>query len=97
MADVENMTVEILKQIRDEIRTTRTELSSRIDQTNQRLDQTNQRLDLVEDTVKEMATQTVFLVKHARPSPKHSRLVEREIDELKERVSRLEQGHKPTS
>jgi uncharacterized coiled-coil DUF342 family protein len=42
MAD---LTTKILIEIRDEIRTTRSELSDRIDQTNARLDQTNARLD----------------------------------------------------
>lgn len=37
--------IKILGQIRDELKTTRTELSSRLDATNQRLDATNQRLD----------------------------------------------------
>jgi len=40
-----DLTNQILIEIRDEIRTTRTDLSGRIDETNQRLDQTNQRLD----------------------------------------------------
>jgi hypothetical protein len=42
MAD---LTTQILIEIRDEIRSTRTELSERIDQTNFRLDQANVRLD----------------------------------------------------
>jgi hypothetical protein len=42
MADV---TTEILIEIRDEIRATRTDLSTRIDETNARLDQTNGQLD----------------------------------------------------
>ncbi len=40
--------IKILGQIRDELKTTRTELSSRLDVTNQRLDETNQRLDHLE-------------------------------------------------
>ena len=45
MAD---LTTQILIEIRDEIRTTRSHLSGRIDQTNARLDQTNTRLDRLE-------------------------------------------------
>jgi hypothetical protein len=45
MAD---LTLKVLEQIRDEIKLTRTDLSTRIDQTNQRLDQTNERLERVE-------------------------------------------------
>ncbi len=47
-----DITIELLKSIRDEIRTTnerldqtRSELSERIDQTNERIDQTNERID----------------------------------------------------
>lgn len=44
----DDVTVQILTEIRDEIRATKDEVRStnqRLDQTNQRLDQTNQRLD----------------------------------------------------
>lgn len=40
--------IEVLKEIRDELKATRVDLSGRIDQTNARLDQTNVRLDRVE-------------------------------------------------
>lgn len=45
MGETADLTIEILKQIRDEIRVTRADLSARIDETNARLDQTNARLD----------------------------------------------------
>ena len=41
----EDVTVEILKQIRDGITSMNRDFNDRLDQTNQRLDQTNQRLD----------------------------------------------------
>lgn len=63
MTELNDLTVEILKQIRDEIRLTRTDLSERIDQTNSRLDQTNSRLDQVKSTLLELATQQRFVVK----------------------------------
>lgn len=40
-----SITVAILREIRDELRTTRTGLNERLDQSNERLDQTNERLD----------------------------------------------------
>jgi hypothetical protein len=43
--DTNDITVQLLTEIRDEIRTTRTDLGGRIDQTNARIDQTNSRLD----------------------------------------------------
>lgn len=55
--------VKILGQIRDELKTTRSELSGRLDQTNQRLDQTNQRLDRLDrrqvETEVRLATELV--------------------------------------
>lgn len=40
-----DLMIKVLQQIRDELKTTRAELSGRLDQTNARLDQTNTRLD----------------------------------------------------
>jgi chromosome segregation ATPase len=87
---VENLTIEILKQIRDEIRSTREDLGGRIDQTNSRLDQTNSRLDKVEGTLLDLAEQQRFLVRHAKRSSAHEAAYGREIDELKRRVDDIE-------
>jgi uncharacterized protein Yka (UPF0111/DUF47 family) len=46
-----DITIEILKDIRSELRDTREELGARIDQTNERLDQTNGRLDHVDSSL----------------------------------------------
>lgn len=40
-----DLMLKVLQQIRDELKTTRAELSGQLDQTNSRLDQTNSRLD----------------------------------------------------
>jgi chromosome segregation ATPase len=103
--DVQNITVEILKQIRDETRLSRedlgkridavrTELSGRIDAVRvdlgARIDQTNARLDKVEETLVELATQNAFLVKHAKRSAARDRFMAREIEDLKSRVSDIE-------
>ena len=104
MTEVESLTVEILRQIRDELRTTREELSARIDQTNERIEQTNERIEqtnerlgVVEGALEGMATQLVFLVKHAKSAARRERRIEHEVFELKERVIRLEEhtGMKP--
>jgi len=62
MAD---LSTQILIEIRDEIRTTRTDLSGRIDQTNARLDRLDTRLDRVErrqvDTEIRLSTEVVAL------------------------------------
>ena len=55
-------------------------LSGRIDETNARLDVTNTRLSVVETVVNEAAQQIVFL----------GRYVKNSIEDLRERVARLE-------
>ena len=96
MGDVADLTIEILKQIRDEIRQTNTqldqtreELSARLDQTREelsaRLDQTNARLDQHER----------LLVRLADESQVHSRALVRLIDEthrLNDRVDHVLTG-----
>jgi len=48
-----DVTIEILKDIRDEVRQTRTDLSSRIDATNGRIDSTNARLEVLREDLSE--------------------------------------------
>jgi chromosome segregation ATPase len=91
----------ILREIRDEIRATNTRLDTtnerlettnerlettieRLDVTIERLDMTNERLSLVEHTVSDAAGQIVLLARYVKN--KH----ESAIDDLRERVTRLE-------
>jgi septal ring factor EnvC (AmiA/AmiB activator) len=104
VVEPESLTVEILKQIRDEIRTTRVDLvgridqtnqrldqtNQRLDQTNQRLDQTNQRLDQVETTLLDLAEQQRFVVRHLKALADRDSRLEREIDDLRSRVDAIE-------
>lgn len=60
----DDLTLEVLKQIRDEIIGTRRDLGARIDQTNERLDSTNHRLSAVETTLLDLAEQQRFVVRH---------------------------------
>jgi chromosome segregation ATPase len=97
VADVENLTIEILKQIRDEIRATRTDLSARIDQTNARLDQTNVRLDqsnerlgAVESALLDLAEQQRFVVRMLRTGVSKDRHLEDEVDTLRTPVDAIE-------
>ncbi len=97
MAEPHDLTVEILREIRDEIRTTNTrldrtreDLAARIDQTNARLDQTNARLDRLDEAMLDLAQQQRFVVRYVktiaeRPVPR----VE-EVDDLRRRVESLE-------
>lgn len=79
MAEVESLTVAILREIRDEIRST-----------NSRLDQTNERLGHVEETLLDLAEQPRFLVRHAKTSMERDRKLADEVDDLRERVEALE-------
>lgn len=91
MTDSE-ITIKILGQIRDELVTTRTELKAelvrtneRIDVTNERLDVTNERLSTVETVVRDAAQQIRMVGSYVKN--KH----EVAIDDLRERVSKLEE------
>jgi hypothetical protein len=77
------VTVEILKETRDEIRATRVDLS-------ERLDQTNERLEHVEHTLLDLAQQQRFVVRWLRAGSQGDRDLAREVDLLKVRVDALE-------
>jgi uncharacterized coiled-coil DUF342 family protein len=57
-----DLTIEILKDIRAEIRTTRETLAERIDATNSRLDVTNERLDVTNERLDSTIAQVGALV-----------------------------------
>jgi chromosome segregation ATPase len=98
---MEDLTIEILKQIRDELVTTRTTLSERIDETNQRIDRmgaslgeridrTNQRLSTVEVTLLDLAEQQRFVVRHLSALTTRDRRLEDDMDALRARVDNIE-------
>ena len=71
---MDEVTVAVLREIQDEIRSTRTELSARIGQTNERLDgmheslssrvdETNERVGRVETALLDLAEQQRFVVR----------------------------------
>ena len=96
MAD-SDITVEILKEIRDEIRGVRGEVrelhadtNQRLDATNQRLDANNQRLDLVETTLLDLAEQQRFVVRYTRTISERGTSLEPRVSALETRVEKLE-------
>ena len=95
MAD--DVTVEILKQIRDGITTLRVDFNQRQDQTNQRLDQTNQRLERVEqgllDLGQFMRQLALDQARHERFHAQHVDVLDKDVKDLQARVQVLE---KPT-
>jgi hypothetical protein len=87
MAD---LTTEILIEIRDEIRATRTELSSRIDQTNERLEQVAKRQ--VETEIR-LSTEVVALsgvVRDLRDTLLEDRHLRQTVDDHEQRIRSLE-------
>ena len=92
------LTVAILREIRDEIRSTRDTLSeridhlegslgSRIDSLGSRIDTTNLRLDLVEHTARDLAEQMLTVTRYVKNvATRHDDAIE----DLDERVTKLE-------
>ncbi len=97
----ENVTGEILKEIRDAVRTTndridqtRVGLGDRIDQLRVDLgggiDQTNLRLGRVEDTLLDLAEQHRFVVRYMTGLGARDARIEGEVADLRVRVDSLE-------
>ncbi len=98
-----DLTIEILREIRDGIRELRQDFNERLDQTNERLDQTNARLDQsnarlerVEIGLQDLGTfmRRIALdqAKHERFHSHHVERLEEDVSDLKVRVQRLEEG-----
>src|SRR5580692_1472970 len=85
-----DITIEILKDIRDEIRGVRIELGARLDVTNERLDTNNQRLDLVESTLLDLAEQQRFVVRYTKAISERDAHLEPRVSVLEARVDKLE-------
>jgi hypothetical protein len=82
----DDMTVEILKDIRDEIRGMRSEQV----ETNQRLGATNERLDTVETTLLDLAEQQRFVVRYTKAISERDARLEPRVSNLEARVEKLE-------
>ncbi|MGE0791569.1 MAG: hypothetical protein AB7S26_38190 [Sandaracinaceae bacterium] len=102
MTEAENLTVEILKQIREEIVKNgaridhvRTELSARIDHVRidlgERIDGVAARVAVVEGAVLEIAEQQRFVVLHLGALTERDRRLETEVDALRGRVDAIEE------
>jgi len=98
-----DLTIEILREIRDGIRELRQDFNERLDQTNERLDQTNARLDQSNARLErvEIGLQDlgIFMRRIALDQAKHERFhshhverLEEDVSDLKVRVQRLEEG-----
>jgi len=92
-----DLTIEILKDIRDGVRGVRTEVHDlredtilRLDATNQRLDATNQRLNLVEAAILDLSEQHRFVVRYTKAIADRDGQLEPRVSALESRVEKLE-------
>jgi chromosome segregation ATPase len=92
-----DITVEILKDIRDEIRGVRSEvhdLRSEVhdlrEDTNLRLDTTNKRLNLVEGAILDLSEQHRFVVRYTKALAERDGQLEPRVTALESRVDKLE-------
>jgi predicted nucleic acid-binding Zn-ribbon protein len=83
----DDITHKILREIRDEITTTRSELVTTRTELGARIDVTNQRLQVVETTLQDLAAQQLPLTRYVKNVVDRH---ETSIDDLRERVVRLE-------
>ena len=101
MSDTADLTIQVLRQIRDEIVTTRNDLGARIDRTNERIDamgatlsarieETNERVERVEQTLLDLAEQQRFVVRHLKTLSERDRRFEDDITEIRGRLEVVE-------
>jgi chromosome segregation ATPase len=98
-----DLTLAVLREIRDELKSTRTDLSGRLDavrtelkaeiaSVGARIDVTNERLALVEETLRDLVGRQVILTRCV------ANVVDRQdqaIDDIRERLVRLESRSEP--
>ena len=89
MADSDK-TIEILKDIRNEMRGVRGEVRDLRADTNQRPDTNNQRLDLVATTLLDLAGQNRLIVRYTKAVAERPDNVEPRLSALESRVEKLE-------
>ena len=89
MADSDK-TIEILKDIRDEMRGLRDEVRELRADANQRLDTNNQRLDLVTTTLLDLAGQNRLIVRYSTALWERPDDLESRVSALESRVEKLE-------
>ena len=101
MTEPADLTIQILREIRNEIVTSRhdvgeridmlrTELGGRIDQTNARIDQTNVVVEKVEHALLDLAEQQRFMVRHLRALTSRDRTIEADVEQLHVRLDAVE-------
>lgn len=105
MSEIENLTVHVLREIRDEIIATRTELRTELRDVRTELqsvrtelrteihdmsDRVDARFVMVETTLRDLAEQQRFVVRHLGALTTRDRKIESDVDELRDRVDAIE-------
>jgi BMFP domain-containing protein YqiC len=85
-----DITVEILKDIREAVRGTNTRLDGMERALSHRLDGVTQRLDLVETTLLDLAEQHRFVARYTRATAERESPLEPRVSALESRVDELE-------
>jgi hypothetical protein len=85
-----DVTIEILRDIRDELRGLREETSELRADTNQRFAETNQRLGFVETALLDLAEQQRFVVRYTKAISECDARLEPRVSALESRVDKLE-------
>jgi hypothetical protein len=83
----EGLTIEILREIRDDITSFKMDFNARLDRTNERLDLTNRRLQRM---VRRLGDAARFMKQIALDCARHVDVLEKDVSDLKARVRRLE-------
>ena len=90
-----DLTVEILREIRDGIQELRVDFNARLETLAQRQDQTNARLDRVEHGLNDLGTFMRQIALDQAPRDRfhvhHVKALEQDVTDLKARVQRLEE------
>jgi hypothetical protein len=89
MADSDR-TIEILKDIRDELRGVRGEVRELRTDANQRLEANNQRLDFIATTIVDLAGQNRLVVRYTKALADRPDDLDRRLGALASRVEKLE-------
>jgi predicted nuclease with TOPRIM domain len=87
-----DLTIEVLREIRDGIRELREDFNARLDQTNQRLERVEHGLNDLGGFMRRIALDQA---KHERFHRHHVERLEGDVADLKERVHRLEERAGP--
>ena len=85
-----DLTIEILKQIRDELVTVGNRIDAVRTKLGARIDETNLRVSAMETTLLDLAEQQRFVVRHLQALTARDRMLENDVDELRARVDKIE-------